>query len=81
MGAQQKSEALFERAETTRERVRAGATAMQELQGFVLGAEQMSPRPAEIDRAVDDAQRRIELIRRTVGGRGGYLRAAARPSS
>jgi hypothetical protein len=44
---------------------------MQELQGFVLGAEQMSPRPAQIDRAVDDAQRRIELIRRTVGGRGG----------
>jgi hypothetical protein len=61
----------FERAETTRERVRAGAAAMQELQGFVLGAEQMSPRPAEIDRAVDDAQRRIELIRRTVGAPGG----------
>ncbi len=60
----------FERAETTRERVRTGATAMQELQGFVQGADQMSPRPGQIDAAVEDAQRRIEEIRRTVGGRG-----------
>lgn len=58
----------FERAETTRERVRTGSTAMQELQGFIQGAEQMSPRPAEVDRAVEDAQRRVEQIRRSVGG-------------
>ena len=58
----------FDRAETTRERVRSGATAMQELEGFILGAEGMSPRPPEVDAAVEDAQRRIEQIRRSVGG-------------
>lgn len=61
----------FDRAETTRERVRAGAAAMQELQGFVAGAEQMAPAPLEIRNAIEDAQQRIEQIRRSVGGRGG----------
>ena len=60
----------FERAETTRERVRTGATAMQELQGFVGGAEQMSPTPPEVHSAIEDARQRIEQIRRSVGGRG-----------
>ena len=58
----------FDRAETTRERVRAGAAAMQELEGFIQGAEQMAPRPAEVDAAIEDARRRIEAIRRGVGG-------------
>lgn len=66
----------FERAETTRERVRAGATAMQELQGFVTGAEQMAPMPPEVRNAIEDAQQRIEQIRRSVGGgRGGEARS------
>jgi hypothetical protein len=58
----------FERAQTTRERVRTGAAAMQELQGFIQGAEQMSPQPQEVLDAMEDAERRVELIRRSVGG-------------
>jgi tetratricopeptide (TPR) repeat protein len=58
----------FERARTTRERVRTGAAAMEELQAFVQGAEQMAPRPPEVERAMADASRRVEEIRRTVGG-------------
>lgn len=62
----------FERAETTRERVRTGAAAMQELQEFVDGAAQMSPVPPDVEAAIEDAQGRIEQIRRSVGGgRGG----------
>ncbi len=60
----------FDRAETARERVRTGATAMQELQGFIQGAQQMSPIAAEVQGAIEDAQRRVEQIRRGVGGRG-----------
>jgi len=58
----------FDRAQTTRERVRTGAAAMEELQAFVVGAEQMAPRPAEVERAMVDATRRVEEIRRSVGG-------------
>ena len=61
----------FDRAETTRERVRTGAAAIQELRGFVQGAEGMSPIPAEVRAAIEDAQRRVEQIQRSMGGPGG----------
>jgi hypothetical protein len=60
----------FERAETTRERVRTGAQATQELNAFVEGARAMSPVPPEVYRAVEDAERRVAEIRRTMGGGG-----------
>lgn len=60
----------FDRAETTRERVRTGATARTELIGFIQGAEQMSPLPLEVRDAIADAQRRVERIRRNIVGRG-----------
>ena len=58
----------FERAETTRDRVRAGAQATQELNAFVEGARAMSPVPPEVYDAVTDAEQRVEEIRRTMGG-------------
>jgi hypothetical protein len=61
----------FQRAETTRERVRSGAQATQELNGFVEGARAMSPVPPEVYNAVQDAERRVAEIRRLMGGRGG----------
>jgi len=60
----------FERAETTRDRVRSGAQATQELNAFVEGARAMSPVPPEVYNAVQDAERRVEEIRRAMGGRG-----------
>lgn len=69
----------FERAETTRDRVRAGAQATQELNAFVEGARAMSPVPPEVYRAVQDAERRVEEIRRTMGGGGGS--AGAEPGT
>lgn len=60
----------FERAETTRDRVRAGAQATQELNAFAEGARAMSPVPPEVYTAVEDAERRVEEIRRTMGGGG-----------
>jgi hypothetical protein len=57
----------FERAETTRERVRAGAQASQELNAFIEGARAMSPVPAEVYNAVQDAERRVLEIRRAMG--------------
>lgn len=64
----------FERAETTRDRVRAGAQATQELNAFVEGARAMSPVPPDVYQAVTDAERRVEEIRRTMGGGGGLER-------
>lgn len=62
----------FERAEATRDRVRAGAQAMQELNAFVEGARAMSPVPTDVYSAVQDAERRVAEIRRAMGGgRGG----------
>lgn len=58
----------FDRAQTTRERVRTGAQAIQELNAFVEGARRMSPVPAEVVTAVQDAEQRVEDIRRRAGG-------------
>lgn len=58
----------FDRAQTTRERVRTGAQAIQELNAFVEGARRMSPVPPEVVRAVEDAEQRVEDIRRRAGG-------------
>lgn len=60
----------FERAETTRERVRSGAQAIQELNAFVEGARAMSPVPPEVVEAVHDAEQRVAEIRRGAGGGG-----------
>lgn len=58
----------FDRAQTTRERVRTGAQAIQQLNAFVEGARRMSPVPPEIVTAVEDAEQRVEDIRRRAGG-------------
>lgn len=58
----------FDRAETTRERVRTGAQAMQQLNGFIEGARAMSPVPPRVYEAVEDAERRVSEIRRRAGG-------------
>ena len=60
----------FERAQTTRERVRYGAQATQELNAFIEGARAMSPVPPEVYNAVQDAERRVaDIQRRIAGGR------------
>jgi hypothetical protein len=62
----------FDRSENPRERVRAGAQATQELNAFIEGARIMSPVPPEVYTAVQDAERRVEDIKRgVVRGRGG----------
>ncbi len=61
----------FDRAQTTRDRVRSGAQATQELNAFVEGARAMSPVPPQVYNAVQDAERRVLEIRRAMGGRGG----------
>jgi hypothetical protein len=58
----------FDRAETTRERIRTGSDAIKELEAFLLSAGEVAPRPAELETAVADAQRRIQLIREVVRG-------------
>ena len=58
----------FSRAETTRDRVRSGAQATQELNAFVEGARAMSPVPPEVFNAVQDAETKVEEIRRAMGG-------------
>ncbi len=60
----------FERAQTTRERVRAGAQAMQQLNAFIEGARAMSPVPPQVYTAVQDAEQRVAEIRRRAGGGG-----------
>ncbi|MGB1839684.1 MAG: hypothetical protein ACPHWZ_01135 [Longimicrobiales bacterium] len=60
----------FDRAQTTRERVRYGAQATQELNAFIEGARAMSPVPPEVYNAVRDAERRVaDIQRRIAGGR------------
>lgn len=58
----------FDRAQTTRERFRFGAQAIQELNAFAEGARAMSPVPPEVYNAVQDAERRVEEIQRRMGG-------------
>jgi len=58
----------FDRAETTRERVRTGSAAIQELQAFIDFGERIEPVPALVQTAVEDARNRIELIRRRMQG-------------
>jgi len=65
------SNGSFERSQTTRERVQAGAQATRELNAFIEGARAMSPVPPEVYNAVLDAERRVEVIRRAMGGSGG----------
>jgi hypothetical protein len=60
----------FDRAQTTRERVRSGAQATQELNAFAEGARAMSPVPQDVYDAVLDAERRVVEIRRLMGGGG-----------
>jgi len=58
----------FDRAETTRERVRTGAAAIQELQAFIDFGRQIVPIPDQVQPAIADAERRIVLIRRQISG-------------
>lgn len=60
----------FDRAQTTRERVRAGAQAIQQLNAFIEGARRMSPVPPEVFNAAQDAERRVADIRRRAGDGG-----------
>jgi hypothetical protein len=60
----------FERSETTRDRVRSGALAIQRLTGFAEGARAMSPVPPDVYVAVQDAERRVTEIRRAMRGGG-----------
>lgn len=58
----------FDRAETTRERVRTGSAAIQELQAFIDFGERIDPVPAVVQTAIGDARSRIEVIRRRMAG-------------
>jgi hypothetical protein len=58
----------FDRAETTRERVRTGSEAIQQLQGFIDFGQRIDPIPAPVHTAIDDARDRIDLIRRRIAG-------------
>ena len=57
----------FDRAQTTRDRVRTGAAAIEQLNAFIDGARAMSPVPPEVYNAVQDAERRVAEIRRIRG--------------
>lgn len=58
----------FDRAETTRERVRTGSAAIQDLQGFIDFGERIEPVPDAVASAIEDARDRIEVIRRRMAG-------------
>jgi hypothetical protein len=58
----------FDRAQTTRERVRTGSAAITELQSFIDFGERIEPVPDPVRTAIDDARSRIELIRRRMAG-------------
>jgi len=58
----------FDRAETTRDRVRTGSAAIQELQAFIDFGERIDPVPPLVQRAIEDARNRIEDIRRRMVG-------------
>jgi hypothetical protein len=58
----------FDRAQTTRERVRTGSAAITELQSFIDFGERIEPVPPLVRGAIDDARTRIEDIRRRMVG-------------
>ena len=58
----------FDRAQTTRERVRTGSAAIQELQSFIDFGERIEPVPPVVQTAIEDTRSRIELIRRRMAG-------------
>jgi hypothetical protein len=58
----------FDRAQTTRERVRTGSAAITELQSFIDFGERIEPVPEPVRTAIDDARSRIEDIRRRMAG-------------
>ena len=62
------TQAEFDRAQTTRERVRTGSAAITELQAFVDFGERIEPVPDLVRAAIDDARSRIEDIRRRMAG-------------
>jgi hypothetical protein len=62
------SQGEFDRAETTRERVRTGSVAIQELQAFIEFGERIEPVPPAVATAIDDARGRIEDVRRRMAG-------------
>ena len=58
----------FDRAQTTRDRVRTGAAAIRQLEAFVSSAEQINPSPSELQVAIADAQTRVQRIRQQIRG-------------
>ena len=62
------SQGEFDRAQTTRERVRTGSAAIQELQAFIDFGERIEPVPPVVATAITDARGRIEDIRRRMSG-------------
>jgi len=58
----------FDRAQTTRERVRTGSQAINELQDFIEFAERIEPTPQPVQTPLEDARNRIETIRRRMAG-------------
>jgi hypothetical protein len=58
----------FDRAQTTRERVRTGSAAITELQTFIDFGERIEPIPDPVRAGIDDARSRIEDIRRRMAG-------------
>ena len=62
------SHAEFDRAQTTRERVRTGSQAISELQGFIDFGERIEPVPSAVQPALEDARNRIDIIRRRMAG-------------
>jgi hypothetical protein len=62
------SQGEFDRAQTTRDRVRTGSTAIQELQAFIDFGERIEPVPPLVQSAIEDARSRIEDIRRRMVG-------------
>jgi hypothetical protein len=62
------SQGEFDRAQTTRERVRTGSVAIQELQAFIDFGGRIEPVPPVVQTAIDDARTRVEDIRRRMTG-------------
>jgi len=58
----------FDRAQTTRDRVRTGATTIRELEEFIAEAGRIPAPPPQVEAAVTDARRRIDLVRGQVRG-------------
>ena len=62
------SEGDFDRAEATMDRVRTGAAAIREYEGFLELAGDISPAPPELQAAIDDATQRIAAVRQRIRG-------------